>query len=325
MTKKILLFALCSLVLALGFSAQAQQPKKVHRIGFLRAAAPPEPFMEAFRQGLQELDYVEGKNIAIEYRWAEGKPDRLAELAAELVRLNVEVIVAAGANAIQAAKNATSTVPIVMAASGDAVGSGLVASLARPGSNVTGLTLQSPDLSGKRLELLREVAPKPSVVAVLLKSGNPLHTVAWKETQAAAQALKVKLQSVQVREAEDFEKAFTIMTRERAGALVVPLDPMFNDHRATIVGLAAKNRLPAMYAERQYVEAGGLVSYGANASDTYRRAAVYVDKILKGAKPADLPVEQPTKFELFIDLKAAKQIGLTIPPNVLARADKVIK
>ncbi|HEV8723074.1 MAG TPA: ABC transporter substrate-binding protein [Candidatus Binatia bacterium] len=325
MIRRIVVCLLPTVLLLTVSLVEAQEPKKVHRIGFLRAAAPPEPFIEAFREGLRQLDYVEGKSITIEYRWAEGKPDRLAEPAAELVRLKVEVIVAAGANAIQAAKNATSTVPIVMAASGDAVGSGLVASLARPGGNVTGLTLQSPELSGKRLELVKEVAPKLSLVAVLLKSGNPLHSVAWKETQAAAQALKVKLQSVQVRESDEFERAFAIMTRDRADALAVPLDPMFNDHRARITDLAAKNRLPAMYAERQYVDAGGLMAYGANAADTYRRAALYVDKILKGTKPADLPVEQPTKFELFINLKAAKQIGLTIPPNVLARADRVIR
>jgi len=310
-----------------GAVTQAQQAKKIPRIGYLVSGTRSSEAAreDAFRQGLRELGYIDGQNITIEYRYADEKFDRLPSLAAELVRLPVDVIVTAGNQAISAVKQATATIPIVMAASGDALRSGFIASLARPGGSVTGLTLQSPELSGKRLELLVEVVPKLFLVAVLLKSGNPLHAFVRKETQDAAQALKVKLQSVNVREPEELENAFGIMTRNRAGALVVPLEPMFNNQRVRIVNLAAKNRLPAMYGERLFVESGGLMAYGASWLTTYRRAATYVDKILKGAKPADLPVEQPTKFELVINLKTAKQIGLAIPESVLYRADKVIR
>jgi putative ABC transport system substrate-binding protein len=320
-------FVLAALLLALSSPVQAQQAGKVPRIGVLSAGTPSSNVtrVEALRLGLREAGYIEGKNITIEYRYAEETLDRLPTLASELVRLQVDVIVAAGNQAITAAKQSTTTIPIVMAASGDAVRQGFVASLARPGGNVTGLTLQSPELSGKRLELLMEVVPKLSLVAVLLKSGNPLHAFTWKETEAAAQALKVKLQAVEVRESEEFESAFATMARSRAGALIVPLEPLFNNQAGRIVNLAAKNRLPGMYGDRHYVDAGGLMAYGASIADTWRRAATYVDKILKGRKPADLPVEQPTKFELVINLKTAKVLNLTIPQSVLYRADKVIK
>jgi putative ABC transport system substrate-binding protein len=320
-------FVLAALLLALSSPVQAQQAGKVPRIGVLSAGTPSSNVtrVEALRLGLREAGYIEGKNITIEYRYAEETLDRLPTLASELVRLQVDVIVAAGNQAITAAKQSTTTIPIVMAASGDAVRQGFVASLARPGGNVTGLTLQSPELSGKRLELLMEVVPKLSLVAVLLKSGNPLHAFTWKETEAAAQALKVKLQAVEVRESEEFESAFATMARSRAGALIVPLEPLFNNQAGRIVNLAAKNRLPGMYGDRHYVDAGGLMAYGASIADTWRRAATYVDKILKGRKPGDLPVEQPTKFELVINLKTAKVLNLTIPQSVLYRADKVIK
>jgi putative ABC transport system substrate-binding protein len=317
----------CALLLALCFFAEAQQSPKTPRIGVLSAGTPSSNAtrVEALRQGLREAGYIEGKNITIEHRYAGETLDRLPSLANELVRLEVDLIVAAGNQAITAAKQSTATIPIVMATSGDAVRQGFVASLARPGGNVTGLTLQSPELSGKRLELLIEVVPRLSLVALLLKSGNPLHAFTWKETEAAAQALKVKLQPVEVRESEEFESAFATMARSRAGALIVPLEPMFNNQIGRIVNLAAKNRLPGMYGDSQYVDAGGVMAYGASIANTWRHAATYVDKILKGAKPAELPVEQPTKFELVINLKTAQQIGLTIPPQVLARADKVIK
>ena len=324
------LVGIIALVVALtmcGARVEAQQPGKIPRIGVLTAgtSSSNETRVEAFRLGLREAGYIEGKNITIEYRYVGVTLDRLPTLASELIRLQVDVIVASGNQAITAAKQSTTTIPIVMATSGDAVRQGFVATLARPGGNVTGLTLQSPELSGKRLELLIEVVPKLSLVAVLLKPGNLLHAFTWKETEAAAQALKVKLQSVEVRESEEFESAFAAMARSRAGALIVPLEPTFNNQIERIVNLATKHRLPGMYADRGYVDAGGTMAYGASVTNTWRRAAMYVDKIIKGAMPADLPVEQPTKFELQINLKAAKQIGLTIPPNVLARADRVIR
>jgi putative ABC transport system substrate-binding protein len=303
MSKKVL--AIGAILLAITVPAAAQQPKKIPRVGYLVAGSRSSESdrIDAFRQGLRELGYVEGQNIIIEARYAEERFDRLPDLAGELVRLPVDVIVTGGNQAITAAKQATTTIPIVMGTSGDALRSGFILSLARPGGNVTGLTLQSPELSGKRLELLMEVVPKLVLVAVLLRSGSSLHAFVWKETQDAAQALKVKLQPMEIRETEELESAFGVMTKNRAGALVVPLEPMFNDQRVRIVNLAAKNRLPGMYGERLYVEAGGLMAYGASWLATYRRAATYVDKILK----------------------AAKQIGLTIPQSVLYRADKVIK
>ena len=315
------------LLLTIGTFAQAQQPKKVPRIGVLWLYSPAiaSPFAEAFRQGLRELGYVEGKSIVIEYRHAEGKYDRLPSLAAELVRLNVDIIVTASTQAAQAGQQATRSIPIVMTVVSDPVESGLVSSLARPGGNVTGLSLMHPELSGKRLELLKEVIPKLSRVAVLSNLSNPIIPPLLRETEAAARALGVQLQVVEVRGPTEFDSAFGAMTRDRAGALVVLPDGIFQNERRRIAALAAKSRLPAIYAWREAVDAGGLMAYGASVPDIFRRAAVYVDKILKGTKPADLPVEQPTKFEFLVNLKTAKQIGVTIPPNVLARADKLIK
>jgi ABC-type uncharacterized transport system substrate-binding protein len=314
-------------LLAIAVIADAQQPKKVPRIGFLGAASPSfyAARTNAFRQGLNELGYTEGKNIDIEYRYAEGKFDRLPDLAAELVGLKLDVIVAAPTPSVLAAKKASATTPIVFASIVDPVASGLVASLARPGGNITGLTVLGPELSGKRLELLKEVLPNVTRVAALWNSANPAQQLIWKEMQAAAQELRLQLQSLEVRSANDFDIAFESALRARAQALIPSGEPLINTHLKRIVEFAAKNRLPAMYAGPEVVDAGGLMSYAPNYTDQYRRAAVYVDKILKGAKPADLPVEQPTKFEFVINLKTAKQIGLTIPPNVLARADRVIK
>jgi len=321
-------------VLALGplmapLTSDAQKSTKVYRIGVLSPFSPPagpSPPLEAFRQGLRDLGWIEGQNIAMEYRWAEGKTERLPKLAAELVRLNVEVIfVAWGTAGALAAKQATSTIPIVMGAVGDPVGAGLAAGLARPGGNITGLSSLALELEGKRLELLKEVVPKLSRVAVLWDPANPYSSVAYKEKQAAARTLGVKLQSVVVREATDFDPAFAAMTRDRPGGLVVHGYIVLVRHRTRIVEFAAKNRLPAIYPLTDFVDAGGLMSYGASVPDNHRRAAAYVDKILKGTKPADLPVEQPTRFELVVNLKTAKALGLTIPPSVLVRADKVIQ
>ena len=308
-----------------GVVANAQQAKKVHRIGFLAAARSTTPAVEAFRQGLRELGYVEGKNIVIEWRYAEGKLDRLRELAAELVRLKVDVIVTAGSASTRPAKEATVTIPIVMAFDNDPVGSGFVASLARPGGNITGLSTLAPELSGKRLELLKEIVPRLSRVAVLGESNNPGNAQSLRETELAAAALGVQLQYLDVRGPKDIETAFRAAGKGRADAVLVLGSPVVTSQRTQVVELAVKNRLPAIYNRQEFVEAGGLMVYAASSSDLFRRAATYVDKILKGAKPTDLPVEQPTKFEFIINLKAAKQIGLTIPPNVLARADKVIR
>jgi len=314
-------------LLAVAVIAEAQQPKKVPRIGFLggTSASIEKSRIEAFRQGLRELGYVEGKNIIIEWRWAEGKFDRLPEFAAELVRLNVEVIVTGGSTSSGAAKKVTTTVPIVMAQVNDPVGSGFVASLARPGGNMTGLSTLVPELSGKRLELLKEVVPKLSRVAVFGDSTTPGNAQSLKETELAAKAFKVQLQYLDILGPKDIEIAFREATKGRADAALVLGAPVLISQRKKIADLMVKNRLPATYNVAEYVEAGGLMSYGVSVIDLYRRAATYVDKILKGRKPADLPVEQPTKFEFIINLKAAKQIGLTIPSNVLARADKVIR
>ena len=327
MKNKIAVLTLCAILLALYVTVEAQQVKKVPRIGVLWLYSPTiaSPFAEAFRQGLRGLGYVEGQNIALEERWAEGRFDRLPSLAAELVRLKVDILVTASTPAAQAGQQATQSIPIVLTNVSDPVESGLVSSLARPGGNVTGLSLMHPELAGKRLELLKEVIPKLSRVAVLSNPANPIMPPLLRETEAAARALGVQLQVVEVRDPSDFDSAFSAMTRERAGALVVLPDAIFQNERTRIAGLAAKARLPAMYAWREAVDAGGLMAYGASVPDIFRRAATYVDKILKGTKPADLPVEQPKNFEFIINLKAAKQIGLTIPPNVLARADRVIK
>jgi putative tryptophan/tyrosine transport system substrate-binding protein len=313
-------------LLAVAVTVEAQQPKKVARIGFLAAttAASPARF-EAFRQALRELGYVEGKNIVIEWRRAEGKFDQLPDLATELVRLKVDVIVTAGGASTRPAKEATVTIPIVMASDNDPVGSGFVASLARPGGNITGLSQMAPELAGKRLELLKEIVPKLSRVAVLGELKNPGNAQALRETELAAGAFGVQLQSFDVRGLKDIETGFQAAIKGRADAVLMLGGPVATAQRVQIVEIAAKNRLPAIYPQSDYMDVGGLMFYGPSISDLFRRAATYVDKILKGAKPADLPVEQPTTFEFIINLKAAKQIGLTIPPNVLVRADKVIK
>jgi ABC-type uncharacterized transport system substrate-binding protein len=318
--------ALCTLLLTLCSSAEAQQPKKIFRVGVLSpAAGPPTTGFEAFRQGLRDLGYVEGKNVTIEYRLSQGNLEHLPELAAELVHLKVDVIVTSGTAAAHAAKQATSTTPIVMGAGGDPVASGLVTSLARPGGNITGLSLQSPELHGKRLELLKETFPTVSYVAVIRNIANQSSVHSASETEAVGKSLGVKLRSVEVRGPEDFNDAFRNMTTDRPDALITLSDSTLWNYRRRIVEFALKNRLPAMFPEKEYVEDGGLMSYAPSVPDNFRRAAIYVDKILKGVKPADLPIEQPRKFELVINLKTAKQIGVTIPPNVLARADKVIK
>jgi putative tryptophan/tyrosine transport system substrate-binding protein len=307
---------------------EAQQPTKVPRIGYLSATSPSvnPTRIEAFRQGLRELGYVEGKNIAIEWRYAEGKQDRVPALAAELVRLKVEVIVTGGPAITPAVKEATTTIPIVMGYDNDPVGYGFVASLARPGGNITGLANFNPELSGKRLELLKEIIPKLSRVAVLGTSTQPGNAQALREVELAAGAFGVKLQYLDVLEPKDIETAFRAASKGRADAvLMIVTGAVLNSHRRQVADLAVKNRLPAVYGQPQYVEDGGLMCYAPSYTDLFRRAATYVDKILKGAKPAELPVEQPTKFELVINLKAAKQIGLTIPQSVLYRADKVIK
>jgi ABC-type uncharacterized transport system substrate-binding protein len=328
MGAKILVYALLALILTTIHLAEAQQPKKATLLGYLsaRSSSSESTRIEAFRQVLRELGYVEGKKIIIEYRFAEGKFDRLADLAAELVRLNVEVIVTAGVPPTRAAKQVTTTIPIVMAGGGDPVSTGLVASFARPGGNITGSSDLTVDSITKRLELLKEVVPKASRVAVLLNPANPTNPLQLKETQAVASALGITIVPLEIKGAEDFDQAFVTMKKKRADALVVFSDPMFGFYQKQIANLAMKSRLPAIYGNRYYVEAGGLMSYGStNPDDHYRRAAIYVDKILKGATPAELPVERPMKLDLVINLKAAKQIGLTIPPNVLARADRIIK
>ena len=308
-------------------SVKAQQPKKILRIGFLsgqsRSTSPAR--REAFQQGLRELGYVEGKNIVIEWRYAGGKFDRLPALAAELARLKVDVIVTGGPQATYPAKQATSTIPIVMALDPDPVGNGFVVSLARSGGNITGLSSLAPKISGKQLELLKEIIPKLSHLAVFGTSINPGNAQNLREAELAAQAFGVKLQYIDVLSPKDFETAFRDASKGRADAVLMLSGSVLVSQRAQLTDLAEKSRLPAIYPQPDYTESGGLMYYGTNTLDLFRRAATYVDKILKGANPADLPVEQPTKFELVINLKTAKQIGLTIPPNVLARADKVIK
>jgi putative tryptophan/tyrosine transport system substrate-binding protein len=317
------------LVLLVGWAgmADAQQPKKVPRIGFLSVTSPSvlSARVEAFRQGLRELGHVEGKNIVIEYRYAEGKQDRVLALAAELVRLKVDVIVSGGSTVTRSAKEATVTIPIVMAQDPDPVGSGFVASLARPGGNITGLATLAPELSGKQLELMKEIVPRLARVAVLGTSTRSGNARSLKETELAAGAFGVKLQYLDILSPKDIETAFRAASKGRADAVLVLSSPLLFSQRKHVADLAVKGRLPAILPQSEYVEDGGLMSYATSLTDLSRRAATYVDKILKGAKPADLPVEQPKKFEFIINLKAAKQIGLTIPPNVLVRADKVIK
>src|SRR5215831_11632957 len=325
---KRLLWLLTLLLLAVGTFAEAQQPTKIARIGYLTGdpLSAISANRDAFRQGLRELGYVEGKNLAIEWRVSEGKPDHEVTLASELVRLKVDVIVGGGSSSIRAARQATAIIPIVMVNGGDAVGSGFVANLARPGGNITGLASLRPELSGKRLELLKKTVPKLSRLAVLASSISQDYAKVLQELDTAARAFGMKLQHLDIRSPKDIETAFRDAVKGRADALFFRVPNAFAvSQRPQIAELAVKSRLPAIYERAEYVEVGGLMSYGVSETDLARRAATYVDKILKGAKPADLPVEQPKKFEFIINLKAAKQIGLTIPPNVLARADKVIK
>ncbi len=308
-------------------AADAQQVPKVPRIGLLSPFSPSDTALwhQAFRQGLRDRGWVEGKNVSIEYRYAEGRHDRIPDLTAELVRLKVDIIVATIGTDALAAQKATRTIPIVMAASGDPVASGLVESLARPGGNITGLSQMAPELAGKRLELLKEIVPKLSRVAVLWNPQGSTSRLSWKEIQLPARELRVQLHSLEVRSSNDLDKAFKDATRARAGALAITPDPVFAANLKRIADLAAKSRLPSIFHFREFVDFGGLVAYGPDRSDMFRRAAAYVDKILKGAKPADLPVEQPTRFELVINLKTAKALGLTFPPSVLVRADQVIQ
>jgi putative tryptophan/tyrosine transport system substrate-binding protein len=322
-------------MLALGIflaplASDAQQATKVYRIGRLIAGPPtldPNPSLEAFRQGLRELGYVEGQNLVIEYRWAEGNEERLRDLATELVRLHVDLIVAGGSASIRAAQQATHTIPIVMAtAAYDAVMEGFVASLAHPGGNITGLSNLGDGLPGKRLEILKEALPQSTHIAMLTNPASPLHVSAMHTLTGAAQALGLQLHTVEVHHADELDTAFAAMTRAGADAFIVLSDTiLLTGLGGRIVALAATHRLPAMYPRRMNVDAGGLMSYGPSLPDTWRRAATYVDKILKGAKPGDLPVEQPTKFELVINLKTAQALGLTIPPSILFQADEVIR
>ena len=311
-------------IVAAPLATGAQQARKVPRIAYV-VGRPAMEVDEAFRRALKELGYIEGQNIIIEYRYGDGKEASLPNLFAEVIRLNPDVIVTGSTPAVLAAKNATRTIPIVMTHSSDAVRDGLVASLARPGGNVTGLSIFAPELTGKRLELLKETVPKLSRVATIWNTANPGNTPLLKDMEVAARELGLKLQSVGIRGPDDLEGAFATIARSKAGALNVLSDAFMATNRTLITGLALKNRLPSIYPSDGYVQAGGLMSYGPSLTATYQRAAYFVDKILKGAKPADLPVEQPTRFELVVNLKTAKQIGLTIPPNVLARADRVIK
>jgi putative ABC transport system substrate-binding protein len=308
-------------------AAEAQSPRKVHRIGFLWNSSPSltPHLLEAFRHGLSERGYVEGEHFTIESRYAEGNPALLPGLAAEVVGLQVEVIVTSGAQAIQAVRQATSTIPIVMVAVGAPVEAGFVTSLARPGGNLTGLSLVAPELSGKRLELLKETVPALSHVAVLANPANPVTAVELRETQRAAQALQMQLHVVEVRGPQELDAAFSALRSLRADALMLLLDPMFISQRARLAELTATSRLPAMYALREDAEAGALMAYGPHFPDLFRQAATYVDKILTGAQPADLPVEQPTKYELVLNLKTARALGLTFPPHLLVLADKVIQ
>jgi putative ABC transport system substrate-binding protein len=331
MTKKInrkfFAIAISVLILAATTSVEAQQAKQIPRIGFLgNSTADLEAnLIGPFREGLRELGYVEGRSISIEWRWAEGKYERFPSLIAELIASKVDLIVTAGTPASVAVKKATTSIPLVMIAVGDPVGTGLITSLAHPGGNITGVSSISPELDGKRLELLREVIPKISHIAVLWNPVSPLQVVAERETQDAAQKLGMKMLSLGVKAAEELDKAFAAVLNERAGALLVLADRLFLHHRKRIMDFATKHRLPGVHAYVELVEAGGLMSYGPSYPGMHKRAAYFVDKILKGAKPADLPVERPAKFELVINLKAAKQIGVTIPPSVLYRADRVIK
>jgi putative tryptophan/tyrosine transport system substrate-binding protein len=327
MNRSIMLLALFSLLLAPCFPVEAQQPTKMPRIAFLGGATAPalSKRLESFRQGLRELGYFEGKNIVIDYRYGEGNQERLPGFASELVSSKIDVIITGGPLSTRAAREATTKIPIVMAFDNDPVGNGLVASLARPGGNITGLSTLYPEISGKQLDLLKEIFPRLSRVAVLGNLNEPGNEQALKETERAASAFRAQLQYLDVNSSEHIETAFQAASKARVDAALVLAGAVFFSHRVRVADLAIKSRVPAVYQASEYVDAGGLMTYGVNINDLFRRAATYVDKILKGAKSADLPVEQPIKFEFVINLKTAKQIGLTIPPNVLARADRVIR
>jgi putative ABC transport system substrate-binding protein len=325
--RRKLIFALGAGALTVPLLSLAQQPAKFPRIGLLSSFSPSDsaPWHQAFRLGLRDLGWVEGKNISIEYRYAEGRSDRLPELAADLVRLKVDVIVASVVTDALAAKKATRAIPIVMASVSDPIAVGLVESLAHPDGNITGLSQIASDLAGKRLELLKEMVPKLSRVAVLWNPQNPASTISWKEIQLPGRQLAVELHSLEVRSPNDFDKAFEAATRARAGALFIIADPVIVTNLKRIAGLAAKSRLPSIFQFSEFADSGGLVAYGPDRADMFRRAATFVDKILKGAKSGELPIEQPTKFELVINMKTAKALGLTIPPSILLRADRVIE
>ena len=319
------LFISATLVLAPAYLAHAQKQASIPRIGVLLLGAPPNANLDAFIQGLRELGYIEGKNILIEYRFAEGKADRLPELATELVQLKVDAIFTTGTPAIFALKKATKTIPIVFFSTSDPIGTGVVASLAHPGGNITGISVLASELWPKRLELLKEISPKLSRVAMLWNKGNAGMALEAKATQEVAGPLGVALQDRGVKDPNELDVVFAVMTKDRPDGFLALMDPVLNSYQKRILDFLAQNRLPAIFENKASVEAGGLISYGANYADAHRRAAAIMDKILKGAKPADIPVEQPTKFELVINLKTAKQIGVTIPQTVLYRADKVIK
>jgi putative tryptophan/tyrosine transport system substrate-binding protein len=308
-------------------AAEAQASEKVYRIGVLETIppAPNAPNLDAFRQGLRELGYVEGQTFVIEYRSADGRPERFPGLATELVRLKVDLIVTRGTPAVLAAKNATGSIPIVMAASGDPVGGGIVSSLARPGGNVTGLSTIGIELAGKRVELLKETIPRIARIAQLANMSSPASAANWRQIEVAARSLGLEPQLLDVRTPEDFARAFDTAVKQRADAVHVAIDTVTQTNLRRIVDLSAKHRLPSIYASREFVDAGGLMAYGPSLTYSYRRTAIYVDKIFKGAKPGDLPIEQPTKFELVINLKTAKALGLTIPQTLLLRADQVIE
>ena len=327
MDRRTFLAGTGAVLLAAPLAAQAQQAGKVYRVGVLETTSMTSNAanLDAFRRGLQELRYVEGQNLTIEYRSADGRDDRFPELAIELVRLKVDVIVTRGTPAALAAKNATGTIPIVMASSGDPVGTGIVKSLAHPGGNITGLNAFATEIQGKQLELLREIVPRVTRIAFLFNTSNPVLQAQWKEAEPLARSVGLQPQLLDVRTARDLQPAFDAARRQRADALIVGIDALTQANRERIVEAAAKRHLPAISREREFADAGGLVSYGVHYSDSYRRAAVYLDKIFKGAKPADLPIEQPTKLELVINLKTAKALGLTIPQSVLGRADEVIE
>jgi putative ABC transport system substrate-binding protein len=323
--RRTFLGALVSGVLAAPLAAEAQPAGKVYRIGYLETGVVrPRPW-EAFRERLRELGYVDGQTVAFEARWADGQLDQLLKLATELVRLKVDVVVTAGSPAARAAKNATTSIPIVMATGGDPVGLGLVATLGRPGGNVTGLTTLSRELSGKRLETLREAFPRVSRIAMLWHRASDIDALTRRETEEAAQKLGIPLKAHGVDGPDDFDRVLSAIVADRAGAVLVATSPMFFGHRRQLADLALKHRLPSMFAFLEYAEAGGLMAYGPSYTELFQRAAGYVDKILRGASPANLPVEQPTKFELIINLKTAKALGLTIPPSLLQRADQVIE